>query len=259
MNEYDIEKIKIESRTLDARLANITLSQEEINKVTKEKSLKTLREEGLNLFGPIGKVTNLIMGWHEEMEDQLKETKERRLMEGYFNKTDEQVDVINQLKNFVTDPYGFTIFSKIRAILDDAAPDSELIDHLSTVLKNIVNAGYYEALFEKTKYVLGQIERLTPQSLTILADEDSWPTFEMSASTYMGGKISSEFHEHFGEDYAKKKGVTDPYKVKRIVHSVRELQNANLIAGHKVDSSSRKNINECRLTEIGTEVVHYLK
>lgn len=199
------------------------------------------------------------MGWHEDMEKELKGLKERRLMEEYFNKTDEQKNVINQLKNFVTDPYGFTIFSKIRAILDDAAPDSDLIDHLSTVLKNIVSAGHYETLFEQTKYVLGQIERLTPQSLTILADESSWPNFEMNASTYMGGKISNEFHERFGEAYSKTKAVTDTYKIKRIIHSVRELQNSNLIAGYKVESSSHKNINECRLTDIGNEVVQYLK
>lgn len=259
MNEYELEKIKKESRTLDARIEGITLSNEEINKITKNKAMKTLRNEGINLFGPIGKVATTIMEWHEEMEDELKKAKEQQLLEGYFNKTDEQLDVINKLKNFVTDPYGFTIFSKIRSILDDTPPDSELIEHLSTVLTNIVNAEHYEALFKKTKYVLSQIERLTPQSLTIIADESEWPTFEMSVSTYAGGKISNDFHNRFGEAYANKKSILNENTKNRIIHSIRELQNANLLEGYKIKEDIDSKTNECRLTEVGNEIAEYLK
>lgn len=240
-------------------MGEITLSNKEVNVITKNKTIKTLRDEGLNLFGPIGEVATTIIGWHEEKEDEIKKAKEQKLLEGYFNKMDDQLDVINKLKKFVTDPYGFTLFSKIRLILSDTPPDSELINHLSTVLKNIINAGYYEELFEKSKYVLGQIERLTPQSLTIIVNNSTWPNFEMSASTYYGGKISNDFHAQFGKAYADTKGIVDKNKVKRIIHSIRELENANLLEGYKLEGDIDSKLNECRLTEVGNEIAEFLK
>lgn len=260
MGENELEKTDGGSLSFDSRLEKVTLSDKEISEINKDKTIKMLRDEGINLFGPIGKVATKIIGWHEEKENELKKEKERKLLEKYFNKTAEQFNMINKLKNFVTDPYGFTIFSKIRSILNDnTPPDSELIEHLSTVLTNIVNAENYEYLFKKTKYVLGQIERLTPQFLTVLSDESEWPVFEMNASTYTGGKISSDFHDDFGKAYANEKGITNEDTINRIIHSIRELENANLLEGYKIEDGHRSKNNECRLTEVGEEIAQYLK
>lgn len=251
------EKLKTESKSLEARIEAIHIDQEKINTVAKKKIMKTIIKEGINAYIPFGKAATLALGWHEEMEEQIKKMKEEKLMEGFFLKTDEQLDMINRLTNFVTDPYGFTIFSKLRMILNETPPDSKLIDHLSTVLANIVLRENFESLFEITKFVLSQIEKLTPQSLTIIADKENWPKFTLNASTYFGGKISSEFHEQFAKVYVHEKGITDDITINRIIHSIRELQNANLLEGFKLNDNSKEN--ECRLTSIGEEIYKYLK
>lgn len=258
MDEYEIDKIREESRTLDSRLEGITLSNEEINEITKNKTMKTLRDEGANLFGPIGKVATTIMGWHEEMEEEFKKAKERQLLEGYFNKTDEQLDVINKLKDFVTDPYGFALFSKIRLILDDTPPDSELVEHLSTVLTNIIKEEHFESLFIETKYILNQIDTLTPQALSILADKSKWTEFEITGFFSKGNEIISDHSMEFTKMYLKNK--TGNLSEERVAQSVKELKDRKLIkvVGKDSDDSTSIQRADCVLTPIGKDIYEYL-
>lgn len=254
-------KLKRESQTLESRIEGVTLSNQEINKITKRKTIKTIKEEGLNVLGPLGHLTSIMMRWHEDMEEDVKKLKEQKLIEGYFIKTDEQLDTVNKLKEFVTDPYGFTIFSKIRSILNDTPPDSELIDHLSTLLKNIVMMGNFDQLFDQTKFVLGQIERITPQGLTLIADNQSWPIFEKDPGGMINtgtGKLESDFHKPFSIAYAKEKGIKDDMSIEIIMHSVRELVNANIIEAYSATDDDIYRIFKCKLTIAGDEVRYYL-
>lgn len=258
MDRYEVENIREESQTLQSQLDKIRLSDEEIRQITKRKTFETLRKEGLNILGPLGIVTNTVMEWHANMEKDIKKLKEQKLLEGYFQRTEDQLNTINKLKDFVTDPYGFTLFSKIRMILNDTPPDSRLIDHLSTVLTNIIVEGQFEMMFVESKYVLNQIEKLTVQSLTIISEAKSWPSFELKASTYFGGKVSSDFHKEFGKAIASQKEITDDIIVERVIHSIRELQNANLLEAYAMEGS-KVNQCECRLTNTGKEILKYLK
>lgn len=249
------ETVFSQEQSLEERLKNISLSDEEVEEITEKQTLKTLLEKGLPILGPLGEVAATLIGWGDEMNEEMRKKKEEKLLMEYFSKTDEQLGTISKLKDFVTDPYGFTLFNKILSILRDTPADSDLVDHLSSVLKNIIQNGYFEELFEKYKYVLNQIEKVTPQGLTILSDSNAWPPFSLNASTYFGGKVSSDFHKEFTQAYAAHKHIHDEDTIIRIEHSIRELQNANLIEAYK---AGERNNCECRLTEVGQDIVNYI-
>ncbi|WP_051910493.1 hypothetical protein [Carnobacterium pleistocenium] len=257
-NELDkfkgFNKISKGNQLPKPKLDNITLSGEEITEVTKKQTVKLLIDKGLLLFGPLGEVASTIIGWNDNMNDEIEKVKEKKLLLQYFEKTDEQTGTVDKLTNFVTDPYGFTIFNKILSILKDTPPDSELADHLSTVLKNVVNSEDFELLFESQKYVLTQIEKLTPQALTIISDMVSWPLIKINASTSYTKKVTSDYHEEFTKEYCKVKNIKDESKIKRVEHSIRELQKEGLLEAYDKDGPI-----ECRLTSIGNEIYQYLK
>lgn len=255
-NDYSTERFEL-SKTLDTRLAKINLSEEELSEITRNQTMKAIKEKGLPLLGPLGELASALIGWSDEKSEEIERWKEKKLLLQYFEKTDEQLGTVDKLKDFITDPFGFTLFNTIRSILSNTPPDSEMIDHLSTVLKNMVNEKNIELLFEQQKYVLTQIEKMTPQMLSILSDVEHWPSFTLKASTYFGGKVSSEFHNEFANAYAESKNVEDEYIIRRIVHSVRELQYSNLLEACVVNQTLDQC--QCRLTAIGEEIAKYLK
>ena len=260
MSKNELDKIKEfnensnRDKSLRTRLDNISLSDEELTGITKYQSVKFLKEKGLPLLGPLGEAASIIIGWNDEMNDEMEKMKEKKLLLQYFEKTDEQTGTVDKLTNFVTDPYGFTIFNKILSILKDTPPDSDLADHLSTVLKNVVNSDEFELLFESQKYVLTQIEKLTPQALTIISDVNSWPLIKVNASTSYTKKVTSDYHEEFTKEYCMVKNIIDESKIKRVEHSIRELQKEGLLEAYDKDGPI-----ECRLTSIGKEIYQYLK
>jgi predicted transcriptional regulator len=126
---------------------------------------------------------------------------------------------------------------------------------LSTVLTNIIESGSFEELFEQHRYALSQIERLTPQGLTIIKDYQEWPSIRLGVVVSQGPKVSSDFHEEFTRAYCQIRNVTDTNKYKRVQHSVIELQRQGLMEAYKSENSQIK----CTLTDIGRDLLVYLK
>lgn len=262
MDKYEIQdkefylEIAREHGSFEEQLKRMELTKEEVDEITKNQTLQFVKENGLPLLGPLGNLASAMVGWSDEVNEEIRKKKQEKLLMKYFEKTEDIVGTVDKLYEFMLDPHGFLLFNKFSDILGGNLPDSELIEHLSTALKKIVMYGNFEELFDKHKYVLSQFERLTPQSITIISDFSSWPQFELAVSTYFGGKISSEFHQQFSEAYSSSRGITAPYVIERISHSVRELQNANIIEGFSLDTN--KMLCECRLTNVGEEIYNYL-
>lgn len=248
--------LQIQGRTLDERLGDISLTMESEKDIVIKETGKTVIEAGLGLLGGLGTAITTIMNWNEDVNNELSEAKKMILLEQYFNKSDNQQRSLENLKSFLTNPQGITLFNKILRLLDDSPPDEELMSHLSTVLKVIVSAENFELLFEQHKFALAQIERLTPQALTIIADHKSWPNVNLGMSVAHGPKITSDWHTEFTNAYCKLKGVTDENKFKRVGHSVYELQRLGIMEAF--NSSQNHNRVECRLTLIGSDLLPYI-
>ncbi|WP_217557806.1 hypothetical protein [Vibrio metschnikovii] len=241
-----------QSKSLDARISEVKLSEEQENEVAKEHTKKFLRDKALGLF-KIGEVVSEIINWNESVDEDIKEAKKEYLLAQYFEQNDRNEEALSQLKEFLSNPQGNTLFNKILRILDDTPPDVELADHLTKALKHIVDNNFYK-MFDQHKYALSQIEQLTPQALTILSDYRSWPLIHLGSYTSMGGKVSSDWLVEFTQAYCQAKGIRDAGVVNRVKHSINELISTRLIEAHTIAESNAK----CNITQVGQLLLPYI-
>ncbi|MEH7299373.1 hypothetical protein [Neobacillus drentensis] len=246
--------LQASGKTLEKRLEEIALTDQEENEIVKDRTIKTIRDKGLSLFGTVGDVISTFLNWNDDVNDDLSEAKKMVLLEQYFNKSDSHEKAISMLKDFLTNPQGNTLFNKILRILDDSPPDEELMQHLSSVLKVIIDSGMFEELFDQHKYALSQIERLTPQALSIIADYKQWPAIRLGHSISFGPKVTSDWFSEFTNEYCAKKGIRDQDKYKRVQHSVIELQRQGLMEALK----GQDGLTHCELTHVGTDLLPYI-
>lgn len=244
------------SKNLETRLQEIEISKEELDDIKAKKAMGTIVEKGLGMLGPLGDIANTLLNWNESVNNEMKEAKQMILMEQYFAKSDDHEKDIEGLKNFLTSPQGNTLFNKILRILDDTPPDEELTGFLSTALKNIINGENFETLFEKHKYALAQIERLTPQALAIISDHETWPKIQVMEVLSTGPRITQDFYTEFTAAYCTSKCIEDQFKYQRVLHAVLELQRQGYMEAFKVGGNGES---KCNLTIIGGEILGYIK
>lgn len=249
---YPNEYFNLKSRSLDSRINEVHISQEEINEISSTHTKKFIRDKALGLF-KIGEIVSEIINWNESIDEDLKEAKKEFLLAKYFEKNDQNEHSLSQLKEFLSNPQGNTIFNKILRILDDTPPDLELSNHLSSALQYIIQNNF-KKLFEKHKYALSQIEKLTPQALTIFKDYKNWPLINLANSTSSGTKITSDWLYEFTQAYCNKKGISDQNIINRVQHSINDLISSRLIEAHRTQSGQAK----CYISDIGKDLLSYI-
>lgn len=256
-NNYIIDQsedyLKIQGKSLEERLEEINISQDQENEILSNKTIKTIRDTVLGSF-KVGEVISTILNWNEEIDQEINEAKKAVLLDRYLALVDRQQDSINNLKVFLSNPQGNVIFNKILRILDDNPPDYELIGHLASALKFIIDDKSFCKLFESHRFALAQIEKLSVQALTILADYKNYPSFNLSAVSIMGQKVSSEWNIQFTQVYCNKKSITSDELSKRVLHVIIQLQSQGYIEAYK----SRNGGYECRVTDVGKDLLPYL-
>jgi len=241
-----------QSKSLEARVSEVKLSEDEENEIVKDHTQKFVRDKVLGAF-KIGEIVSEIINWNDSVDEDLKEAKKEYLLAQYFEKNDHNKEALSQIKSFLSDAQGNTLFNKILRILDDSPPDIELADHLSKALQHMVNNNFHK-LFDQHKYALSQIEQLTPQALTILSDHGSWPLIKLGSYTSMGSKISSDWLNEFTQAYCGAKGIYEPGIMNRVKHSINELISTRLIEAHSVAESNAK----CNITQVGQLLLPYI-
>lgn len=241
-----------QSKTLEERIKNIKISKEDEENIKNDRTKKFIRDKALGLF-KIGEIVNEIINWNETIDEDIKQAKKEFLIAQYFEQSDQNQHALQELKKFLTDPQGNTLFNKILRILDDTPPDMELASHLSNALLHIVNNNFQE-LFEEHKYALSQIELLTPQALSILSDYKSWPIFRLGSYSTNGGKITSDWLNEFTTAYVSTKGIHDPNIINRVQHSLNELIRSRFIEAHLFAEKQAR----CNVTDIGKLLLPYI-
>jgi len=256
--EYLLQK----SKSFDDAINQIRITPSKEKEIKKKVLKGIIRDVALGTF-PIGKFIQKVFEWNKLTDEEIKEEKRNVLLAMHLSQTKENKDSITQLKDFLTNPSGNTIFNKILRIIDDSPPDLELLKYLSATLTKIIETKDFESLFEKHKYALSRIEMLSVQALTILCDYEEWSEFDIGGTTgtmSVFGKIQSDWVKPFVKSYVKIKAISDPDKINRISLSVRELKNAEL-----VDAKSIKKRGDNRLiirvspTAGGNEIITYIE
>jgi hypothetical protein len=241
-----------QGKSLDARLDNVKLSAEEESKIESQHAKKFIRDKALGFF-KIGEIVSELINWNESVDEDLKEAKKEYLLAQYFEQNDKNEKALLQLKEFLSSPQGNTLFNKILRILDDSPPDMELANHLSSALQHVVSNSFHK-LFEQHKYALSQIERLTPQALTILSDHRAWPLIKLGSYSSNGSKITSDWLMEFTDSYCQAKKVYDAGMITRVRHSINELISTRLIEAHLTNDSRAKSV----VTPVGESILPYI-
>ena len=138
-------------------------------------------------------------------------------------------------------------------MIDDTPPDIELSNHLANALSFIIKSDF-QKLFEGHKYALSQIESLTPQALTILANYDEYPIIPISTPSVDGGKLTSDWLSEFTQIYVNFKKINDKNIVNRVKNSINELISKRLIESHLVEENKAK----CVVTSLGKDLIPYI-
>lgn len=241
-----------QSKTLESRLEAIKISEEEERRISKTHTNKFIRDKLLGLF-KAGEIISEIIKWNDSVDEEIKEAKKEHLLLQYFEKNDTNELALKNIQEFLSNAQGNTLFNKILRILDDTPPDRELSDHLANALRYIVNNKFKE-LFEEHKYALSQIEKITPQSLTILSDSSSWPIITPRSIAASGSRVTSEWITEFSEAYAMIKKIDNPKMTRRISHSISELESTGLIEARFIRGIGL----ECIMTEVGRTILPYI-
>lgn len=257
-----------EKKAFDDHLNKIKLDPSEEKKIKKEALKEIIKDETLGSF-ILGKIPKMILDWNKDYKKGVRAKKEEILLMIYFSKTRENKDSIKRIKDFLTNPFGNVIFNKILRIIDNTPPDKELLNHLSNVLKKVVESKDFGNLFGKHKFVLSQIEKLSPQALTILSDYRNWPHFKMKSFSALSGRIESDWLLAFITPYAEQKGIPVGGEERvRIMGALNELKQFGFIEAHLVKGEidvavgtiiqeGQKEIEVIR-TRVGIEITEYL-
>ncbi len=242
--------------SLEQRLENIKLNEEEEDAIVTSKTIKTIRDKVLGLF-KLGDIVNTVLNWNEEIDKDIKEAKKEFLLSKYLDRQDHVEYGLNQLKNLLTNPVGNTLFNKILRILDNSTPDIEQIEHLVKSLQYIVSTDF-NSMFEDHKYALNQIEMLTPQALTILSDYKNWPSWRMQSFSSNNGIITSDWLPQFVSLYSKIKNIADKSLSNKVSHSMNDLIKNRYIEAKHMTNDLNENFACIELSDIGRIVVKYV-
>lgn len=241
-----------QQKTLDARIDEVKLPGALESEITANHAKKFIRDKTFGLF-KLGEIVSEIINWNESIDEDLKQAKKEYLLANYFERNEKNEEVLTQIKRFLTSAQGNTLFNKILRILGDTPPDLELSNHLSSALKHIVDNSFTR-LFEQHKYALSQIELLTPQALTILADRTSWPLIPLGSYSATGGRVTSDWLMEFTQVYANSKNIHDQNVISRVRHSINELITGRLIEAHIIVERQAK----CSVTQVGELLLPYV-
>lgn len=255
---YKESYLSTQLKDLDNKINKVELSgeayKEIVQKTSKEQVKSVGKELVKTLIGPLSFAVDFI-DWNKTVDNDLKEAKKTLLLVDYINRVDSQETAINDLKEAMEDVYGNTLVNKIFQMLDDFPPDGDLMKHLVSSLKKVCQSKKYEELFDIHKFNLNLIENLSPQALTLLADQKNWPSFSFGfTGVSIGGKIDAGFQEPFINEYFKFRNIHDSLKKQRGVYIVSELQRNGFI----VCFSQANNTYIIELTELGKDLYNYL-
>ena len=240
------------SQSLDDELNKIQLQEGKIEEIVTGRTKKVVRDKLLGIF-KIGELVSTLINWNEDINNEIREAKKEGLLLEYFNKCNQNEKNVTELKNFLSNPQGNTLFNKILRILDDTPPDISLMNHLAETLKFIINSDFVN-MFEEHKYALALIEQLTPQALTILADYHSWPEFPLTTSTSVSGKITSDWLNAFIGPYVRNKGISEHSLIERVRNSMNELISKRFVEAISLANNRAK----AEMTNMGKLLLRYV-
>lgn len=174
----------------------------------------------------------------DTITERIRTLKIETLLGDYLNKADDQDARLNELRDFVLDPWGNALFEKLRGILNDQPPDPEWTRLLANALDGMVGTNARD-LFEDHKFALGLIEQLSPQQLLILASHRMWAQVPYSNGSWKNDMLSDDWSAAFSATNAASLGLSGPKAQERLSHVVSSLIRQGFVIARGADMTIR--------------------
>lgn len=241
------------AKNLDEAIDRIQLEAGSEEAIASKEAGKSLRDGVLDIV-PFGKIISAILNWNESVDSEIREAKKEHLLALAIERSKNADVAINNIRKIVTSAQGNILFNKILRILDDNPADESLSGHLASALIYIYNTDY-EKLFNDHRFALGQIERVTPHALTLLAQSHQWPLFQLRSMSINGNVVESKWANEFSIAFSEKIGY--PSISERLAHVCEELIRGGLVRAI-ADPKSTERLVQPIPTSIGKIVIPYL-
>jgi hypothetical protein len=96
---------------------------------------------------------------------------------------------------------------------------------------------------------------LTPQALTILADNKNWHGWKLVSYSSDSGRLTSQWLPDFVNVYSASKGITDEKTKTKISHSMHDLIKNRYAFG---SLTNQKGIGGAFLTDVAKDILKYI-
>ncbi|WP_394548143.1 hypothetical protein [Priestia aryabhattai] len=249
-------KGQVSRQSFDEMADDIELSEEEKKGIKKRNFMSSV---GSALVNTLGGWLNPVIGYFKGVDKDISNAKKNKMLTNVVYELGHTKDSMEDVVEFLSSPEGAILANMSSRILDNYPPDSDKIAVLSKVLANIIKTfkdEKFSALFEKHKYALSQIERLTPQALVILANSTTYPDFPVDTDELLneGSVIRTEWCYDFSRAFCNKKGIDEPDVINRVNHSIMLLIQEGYIQAYKEGPNTAK----CKPTTLGSYLLTYL-
>jgi len=261
----DVAK-KINYTEFEKKLNSVVLSEKDKKHIVDRNAVDKIVEVALETLVPAGKIINKIKKFGDETEKEILEKKKDYLLNEYFKNTDNLEKEFEEMRRFISSPYGSMLYSKVISLVNNNSPNPHYIRMISRALRKVVNADF-ERAFDEYKYALDLIGRISVQALIILADCPNWPNYSLGNYSSGKGVVTSQWVSEFVKKYAIDKNILSPLTARRISHSLGELLRLDLIystiPGER-DSKDMGSIKSpannalCKVTGLGEEILTYI-
>lgn len=223
-------------RSLDERLSGAAKPEEANADAVKEWSKAAFKAvAGLM---PGGAAIADLLATADTVTERMRTLKIEALLSDYLNTADDQGARLDELRNFVVDPWGNALFEKLRSILNDQPPDPELSKLLANALAAMVGTDARE-LFEDHKFALGLIEQLSPQQLVVLANHRHWVQVPYANGDWKNDVLADDWSAAFAALNAAPLGLDGSAAHERLSHVVSGLIRQGFVLARGADPTIR--------------------
>lgn len=240
-------------KSLEERLADVALPSAEVAEIASLAAGKTIRDTVLG-FVPFGEAIKTLISFSDDIAEDIKKLKKEKILEEALSLLEFHGDGLSKIASVLGNPYGSALLNKILQIADNSPPDADMLRHLAAALAHISDTEFAE-LFDEHKFALSLMERLSPQALNIATNYGGWPSITMQNVSITENRVTSDWQTAFAKAYAIQKGIIEPSKVERLLHSVRELYRNEIL--QCLPPSDLKGI-QPSLTPVGRDLAEYL-
>lgn len=227
-----------DNNSLEERASLIKINDIEENDIIKSE-IKNAVFEGFIDIVPGASFIKKVIEVADKTDELLNNRKKEMVISAYLNKTDNIEEQFDKLKKLLSDPYGLALYSMTKRLIEENPPTPEFLQSMGSVINYVSNQDI-EKQFDKTKFLLNILLKLSAQEILLVKDHKNWPTTihkVIGAIPYLNDDNQSTsvdisdflfISEEFAWDYSRSRKISDKDFVVRVETSIKNIWTNNI-------------------------------